>query len=103
LGLYTEEAHGRVFVFRVASGCPAERTGIQPGDIILTVKGEEVKGLADFYRRVWALGTAGVDVPLSVLQGIRIRDITVRSADRYQFFRIEPKKPLQKGPKGRVT
>ncbi len=103
LGLYTEEAHGRVFVIRVASGGPAERTGIQPGDIILTVKGKEVKGLADFYRRVWALGTAGVDVPLSVLQGIRIRDIAVHSADWYEFLRIEPKEPPRKGPKGRVT
>jgi len=103
LGLYTEEAHGRVFVIRVASGGPAERAEIQPGDIILSVKGKEVKGLADFYRRVWALGTAGVDVPLSVLQGIQVRDITVHSADRYQFLRTEPKKPPRKAPKGRVT
>lgn len=103
LGLYTEEAHGRVFVIRVAPGGPAERADIQPEDIILAVKGKEVKGLADFYRTVWALGAAGVDVPLSILRGIRIRDMTVRSADRSEFLRVEPRKPPRKVPKDRVT
>jgi S1-C subfamily serine protease len=100
LGLYAEEARGRVFAVRVTSGGPAEQAGIQPGDIILTVKGSEVKGLSDFYRKVWALGAAGVDVPLGVLQGIRIRDITVRSADRSHFLQLKPKKPPQKAPGG---
>ncbi len=103
LGLYSEEARGRVFAVRVTSGGPAERAGIQPGDIILTVKGREVKGLSDFYRKVWALGAAGVDVPLSVLQGIRIRDITVPSADRSQFLQLKPKKPPRKAPGGGVA
>jgi S1-C subfamily serine protease len=103
LGLYAEEARGRVFAVRTTSEGPAERAGIQPGDIILTVKGSEVKGLSDFYRKVWALGAAGVDVPLGVLQGIRIRDITVRSADRSQFLQLKPKKPPQKAPGGGVV
>jgi S1-C subfamily serine protease len=92
LGLHADEAHGRVFVLRVISGGPSEQAGLQPGDIILTVKGKAVNGLADFYRKVWALGGAGVDIPLSALQGIQIRDITVHSADRSQFIRLKPKK-----------
>jgi S1-C subfamily serine protease len=91
LGLHAEEAHGRVFVLRVTSEGPAKQAGLQPGDIILAVKGRAVGGLADFYRKVWALGSAGVDVPLSILQGTRIRDMTVHSGDRYQFFRLKPK------------
>lgn len=94
LGLNAEEAHGRVFVIRVTPGVPAERAGLQPGDLVLTVKGEAVKGLADFYRKVWALGKAGVDVPLTILRGTEIRNITVRSADRYQFLMLTPKKIL---------
>jgi hypothetical protein len=35
-----------------------------------------------------------VDVPLSILQGIRVRDLTVRSADRYQFLMLKPKKMI---------
>jgi len=94
LGLNSEEAHGRVFVIRVTPGVPAERAGLQPGDLILTVKGEAVKGLGDFYRKVWALGNAGVEVPLGILRGTEIRSITVRSADRYQFLMLAPKKIL---------
>lgn len=91
LGLYVEESRGRVFVIRITPGGPAEQAGLKVGDIILTVDKREVKGLADFYRRVWTLGTAGIDVPLSILQGTQIRDITVHSADRYDHFRLKPK------------
>jgi len=92
LGVYSEEAHGRVFVTRVTAGAPAERAGLQPGDLILAVNGKAVKGLTDFYRKIWALGNAGVDVPLSILRGIQIQNITVHSADRYQFLMVKPKK-----------
>jgi S1-C subfamily serine protease len=94
LGLNAEEAHGRVFVLRVTSEGPAERAGLQPGDLILTVNGKAVNGLADFYRKVWALGNAGVDVSLGILRGTQIRDITVQSGDRYQFLRLKPAKVL---------
>jgi len=94
LGVNVEEAHERVFVIQVTPKGPAEEAGLKPGDMILTVDGKEVNGLADFYRRLWALGNAGVDVPLSVLQGIRIRDIKVRSIDRYQFLRLKPQKGI---------
>ncbi len=94
LGMNSEESHGRVFVTRVTAGGPAEKAGLQPGDLILTVKGMAVNGLADFYRKVWALGNAGVDVPLSILRETRIRELTVRSADRYQFLMLKPKKMI---------
>ena len=94
MGLNAEEAHGRVFVLRVTSGGPAEKAGLQSGDMVLTVKGEEVKGLADFYRKVWALGSAGVEVPLNILRGTKIRDITVKSIDRDQLLRHKLTKEL---------
>ncbi|MFB3885641.1 MAG: S1C family serine protease [Thermodesulfobacteriota bacterium] len=90
LGLNAEEAHGRVFVTRVTSEGPAEKAGLQPEDLILTVNGKIVNGLADFYRKVWALGNAGVDVTLGILRGTQIRDITVHSSDRYQSLRLKP-------------
>jgi S1-C subfamily serine protease len=94
LGINAEEAHGRIFITKVTLGGPAEGGGLQPGDLILAVNGKAVNGLADFYRKVWALGNAGVDVPLTILRGTQIRDITVRSTDRYKFLMLEQTKIL---------
>lgn len=87
LGLNTEELRGRLFVVRVSPEGPAERAGLKSGDLVIGVGGEEVASLADFYRKVWARGEAGVEVPLRVLQGMQVRDVTVRSIDRLQYFR----------------
>ena len=92
LGLQIDEFHGRLFVRRVTSGGPAEKAGLGSGDIILKVDKKAVQGLADFYRKVWALGPAGVEVPMAVLKGIEIRDIVVRSGDSNQYLMMNPKK-----------
>jgi len=94
LGIHAEEAHGRVFITRVTRGSPADRGGLKTGDLILSVKGKEVTGLNDFYRKVWALGNAGVEVPLTVLQGIQIREISIQSTDRHHFIMSRPQKIL---------
>jgi S1-C subfamily serine protease len=88
LGLNADETHGRVFIIRVTAGGPAEKAGLKAGDIILAVNKKPVSGLADFFRQSWALGPAGVTVPLKILQETQIRDISVRSADRYQFLKV---------------
>ncbi len=92
LGLYVDEVHGRLFVRRAASEGPAEKAGLESGDIILKVDKKAVRGLADFYRKVWSLGKAGVKVPMAVLQGIEIREIVVLSGDRNQYLMIRPNK-----------
>ncbi len=92
LGLHVDESHGRVFVIRVSPKGPAEQAGLQSGDIILTVNQSAVEGLADFYRKVWALGRAGVGVPLGILKGTSIRDIKVRSGDRDEYLRAKPRR-----------
>jgi serine protease Do len=94
LGINTEEAHGRIFITRVTPGSPAEKAGLIPGDLVLTVNKKAVTGLSDFYRKVWALGAAGVDVPLGVLQGTEIRAVTVHSGDRHQFLRSKPQQKI---------
>ena len=60
---------------------------MQPGDIILKVNQQPVTGQADFLRKVWALGEAGVKVPVSILRETEIKDITLNSIDRYQLFK----------------
>jgi len=90
LGLNAEEMRGRLFVARVSPEGPADRAGLKGGDIVVGVAGEEVASLADFYRKVWARGAAGVEVPLRVLQGMQMKDVNVRSIDRLEYFRQKP-------------
>ena len=47
----------------------------------------EARGLGDFYRRVWSLGEAGVEVPLSIYRDGRAVELRVASADRNRFLR----------------
>jgi len=90
LGLNAEEMRGRLFVQRVSPEGPADRAGLKSGDIVVGVAGEEVTSLADFYRKIWARGAAGVEVPLRVLQGMQMRELTLRSIDRIEYFRQKP-------------
>jgi S1-C subfamily serine protease len=88
LGIYSEEAAGKLRVARVADEGPAEQAGIESGDIIVAIAEQQVASMEDFYRRVWALGDAGVPVSMTVLKGAITRDIVVHSMDRYNWLRI---------------
>ena len=90
LGLYPQEIHGRLFVTRVPPGGPADRAGLKPGDLVLGVAGQAVSTLPGYYRALWGLGPAGVEVPLSVLRGNQPTDVKIRSIDRMHWFRKPP-------------
>jgi len=94
LGINAEESHGRVFITRTTPGGPAEKAGLKRGDIVLTVDGKEVSGLSDFYRKVWSVGAAGVQVPLGILQKSKVREIKVHSVDRSQRLNAAPRGDL---------
>jgi S1-C subfamily serine protease len=87
LGVAADEVQGRLVVARVSPEGPGDKAGIHAGDIILGVGGEGVRTQAEFYRKVWGRGGAGADIPLRVLQGIDVREITVHSIDRVEYFR----------------
>jgi S1-C subfamily serine protease len=95
LGANFDEAHGRIFVTKLTPGGPAEKAGLQADDLILTVNGKTVSGLADFYRKLWDLGDAGVEAALGVLKGTQIREIKVQTSDRYQFLHLKPIKKIK--------
>ncbi len=90
LGMATEEVQGRLVVQRVTSGGPAAQVGIVPGDIVVGVGGEVPKDLADFWRKVRAKGSAGVEVPVTVIHGGGgARDFVLKSADRRDFLKLK--------------
>lgn len=87
LGLTLREENGIVRVMRVAEDGPAQRAGIQPGELVLGLAGVRVSSLAGFYRRLWSLGAAGVAVPLELHGGGVVRSVTVASIDRDRWLR----------------
>ena len=89
LGVNAEEIHGRLVVSRVTPSGPAEKAGLRRGDLIVGVNGETPKSLADFYRKVWSQGGAGVNVPLDVLQDSQVRRIEVQSINRLDHLKLK--------------
>jgi S1-C subfamily serine protease len=87
LGMYTSEADDTVFVAGVASGGPAERAGIKAGDFVLEVAGARVTELADTFRRIWSVGPAGSDIPLTIARDGNLQRVTIHSADRNDFLK----------------
>ncbi len=87
LGLYSTEIEDKVVVVGIAPKGPASRAEIKTGDVVVAVKGERVSTLGGFYRKVWALGQAGVEVPLTLYRDGVTFDMRVNSSDRAKFLK----------------
>ena len=91
LGVNSLEEDGRVKVMHVNEESPADKAGVVAGDIILSVNGEPVESLEKFYGKLWRPGAEpGNEVKLTVLHGVSLREVTVRSIDRKEFMRAKP-------------
>jgi S1-C subfamily serine protease len=86
LGIYVQEAGGSLVVGGLATGGPADRAGVKLGDIVLEVAGVPAVGLADLFRKVWALGAAGSEVPLTLSRRETRIEVRVRSGDRSDYL-----------------
>jgi S1-C subfamily serine protease len=87
LGLYATEVENRLVVVGLADKGPAKKADLRTGDIVLSVAGKEVRDLASFFRRVWAQGQAGVDVPISIYRDGETMDLRVKSSERNRFLK----------------
>jgi S1-C subfamily serine protease len=87
LGLYATEVDDRLVVVGLADRGPAKQAELRTGDIILSVAGKQVRDLASFFRRIWAQGEAGVDVPLSVYRDGDTMEFKVKSSERDRFLK----------------
>jgi len=87
LGIYASEIEDKIVIMGVADKGPASRSGIQSGDVVQAVNGKAVSDLSDLYRKIWALGDAGVDVPLTVShEGITF-EVVLASTDRAKLLK----------------
>ena len=87
LGIYSTEIEDKIVTVGIAPKGPAARAELKTGDVILAVKGETVSTLAGFYRKVWSLGHAGVEVPLTLYREGVTFEVRVNSSDRAKFLK----------------
>ena len=87
LGMYVADSDEKLVVMGLAGRGPAQRAKIETGDVLLAINGASVDSLADLFRKIWAMGDAGVDVPLTLSRDRRTIDVTVKSADRGTFLK----------------
>ena len=85
LGFYPQEFDGGVILTGVGEGGPAERAGLQRGDLILSVDGETVTGLRMLYQAAWRRHP-GDTLGLQVLRDSAIRVVEVVGGDRERFY-----------------
>jgi S1-C subfamily serine protease len=87
LGMYSTEIENKVVVVGISAKGPAARAELKAGDVILAVNGEKITGQAQFYRKLWSLGAAGVDVPLTIYHEGVTFDVVLASTDRAKLLK----------------
>jgi S1-C subfamily serine protease len=87
LGMLVHDDDDALTVVGVYRNCPADQAGLRPGDVVLRVNEEPVSTLANMFRRIWSLGSAGVEVPITVLRDSERHEAVIESADRSSFLR----------------
>jgi len=87
LGLYATEVESRLVVVGLADRGPAKKADLRNGDIVLSVAGKEVRDLAGLFRRIWAQGQAGVEVPMTIYRDGSTMDVRIKSSERNRFLK----------------
>lgn len=87
LGLYATEVENRLVIVGLADRGPAKQADLRTGDIVLSVAGKEVRDLAGFFRRIWAQGQAGVEVPMAIYREGDTLQLRIKSGERNKFLK----------------
>lgn len=88
LGMFTADgSDDDVFVVGLAKGGPADEAGIEVADVVTKVGDEDIESLADMWRKIWAQGAAGVEIPLTLMREGQRLEKRLKSADRRSFLK----------------
>jgi S1-C subfamily serine protease len=87
LGAYTAESNGQLIVAGLAEDGPAERADLRVGDAIIAVAGDTVNDLAAMLRKIWALGPAGTEIPITLMRDGEIYTVNIISSDRMLYMK----------------
>lgn len=87
LGLFGTEIEDHLMVAALSEDGPADQADVNVGDVLVKVAGRSVDTLADFFRQVWSLGPAGVDVPITINRDGETFELTIESIDRNSLLK----------------
>jgi S1-C subfamily serine protease len=87
VGIYLAENDEELIVASVAEHGPAAAAGMRRGDVLTAVGGSQIESLADFYRKIWSRGPAGVEIPIEFMRDGRTMSVRIHSADRSSFLK----------------
>ena len=82
LGFLVQDVADNLVVASVYDGCPADRAGVEVGDLVVEVAGEPIDGLAELFRKVWGIGPAGSEIPLTIMRDGETHPVVLESIDR---------------------
>lgn len=86
LGMFVSQVEDALIVAGVYDHAPAARV-MRAGDVVRALAGTPVDELGPFFRRLWACGEAGVEIPLTLERDGRLLEVRVRSMDRRDFWK----------------
>ena len=87
VGMQVTEFGDSLVVVGLSEEGPAARADLRVGDLVLAVAGQPVEELGDLFRRIWALGSAGVTVPLTIMRNGERTEVLIESADRTRSYK----------------
>ena len=87
LGLYATAIENRIVVVGLAKDGPAQKADLRTGDVLLSIAGSEVRDLAGLYRKVWSLGAAGIEIPITIYRDGKTIETRIKSGDRNRFMK----------------
>lgn len=86
LGVFAHALEEGVVVAGVVPDGPGDRSGLQEGDLIVSVNAEEVATRRDLYLSLWR-HEPGESLTLEVMREKKVRRFEVKGGDRAYFFR----------------
>lgn len=85
MGLYAQPTEEGIMVAGVVPRGPADRSGLEEGDMILAVGQQQIADRRALYRALWT-HRAGERVQLTVMRRNAVKTVSVSSQDRAEFY-----------------